>query len=157
MKKRVTIYCDGSGTRNAPGGFAAVLIFGDHRKEVSGAWRVATNNQMELAAALAGLELLKTACAVDLWSDSEYVVKNIKDGNVRKWRGNRWMRKGLLMPNADLWERVSYALDRHHVTAHWLPGHSGHPENERCDKLANEARLAMIDQLKVSSTDPDLL
>jgi ribonuclease HI len=139
--KRVTIYTDGACSGNpGPGGYGAVLIYGEHRKEISGGEADTTNNRMEITAVIKGLEMLKEPCEVSLFSDSRYVVDAIEKGWAVRWRQNNWMRnKKEPALNPDLWELLLSLLQKHKVTFHWVKGHSGHPENERCDELATEA------------------
>jgi ribonuclease HI len=142
--KRVAIYTDGACAGNpGPGGWAAILVSGGHRREISGYEPATTNNRMELRAALEGLQALTAPCEVDLYTDSQYVRTGMESW-LAKWKRNGWRtadRKPV--KNADLWERLDAAAQRHVVHWHWVRGHYGHPENERCDWLANEAiRLA---------------
>ena len=139
--KHVTIYTDGSALGNpGPGGYGAVLRFGEHRRELSGGFRHTTNNRMEILAAIEGLRALKTPCKVTLYTDSQYLVNAITKGWVRRWQSKGWMRnKKEEAKNPDLWERLLELLDKHQVTLHWVKGHAGHPENERCDELAVQA------------------
>ncbi|MCL2372177.1 MAG: ribonuclease HI [Defluviitaleaceae bacterium] len=139
--KKITIYTDGACSGNpGPGGYGAVLIYGSHRKEFSGYEAETTNNRMEISAVLVALEALKEPCAVELYSDSRYVVDAIEKGWAIRWRQNGWMRnKKEAALNTDLWERMLGLLEKHKVTFHWVKGHAGHPENERCDQLAREA------------------
>ncbi len=141
--KQVTIYTDGGCSPNpGPGGYGIVLLYGGHRKELSGGYRLTTNNRMELLGAIRALEALKEPCNVELFSDSQYVVNGIMKGWARRWRSNAWRRNGkALAENADLWGRLLELCDKHTVRFQWVRGHSGHPENECCDRLANEARL----------------
>jgi len=136
----VTIYTDGACSGNpGPGGYGVVLIFGEHRKEISGGEPQTTNNRMEIMGVIAGLEALTKPCNVDLYSDSRYVVDAIEKGWVKRWRENNWMRnKKDAALNVDLWERMLPLLEKHTVAFHWVKGHAGHPENERCDQLARE-------------------
>jgi ribonuclease HI len=139
--KRVTIYTDGACLGNpGPGGYGVVLLYGDHRKELSGGYRLTTNNRMELTAAIKGLAALKQSCEVELFSDSEYVVNAIEKGWARRWRANGWYRPNKKMAeNRDLWEELLSLCDRHRVHFKWIKGHAGHVENERCDQLAFQA------------------
>ena len=135
----VTIYTDGGAKGNpGPGGYGAVLIFGEHRKELTGGYRLTTNNRMELTGVIEGLKALKRPCAVTLYSDSKYVVDGIEKGWARRWRRNAWRRtkKGDMAMNADLWAQILDLLDVHRVQFKWVKGHAGNPENERCDELA---------------------
>jgi len=139
--RKVTIYTDGACSGNpGPGGYGTVLIHGEHRKELSGGEAQTTNNRMEIMAVIIGLEALKQPCEVALYSDSRYVVDAIEKGWVARWKQNNWMRnKKEAALNVDLWERMLPLLDTHKVTFHWVKGHAGHPENERCDELARAA------------------
>lgn len=137
-RPRVSLYTDGACSGNpGRGGYGAVLVRGPHRKELSGGFRLTTNNRMELYAAIVGLEALKVPCEVDLWSDSEYVVKGFSEGRVRAWQRRGWKReRNKPVINLDLWQRLVALVDRHEVRFHWVKGHAGHPENERADELA---------------------
>jgi len=139
--KEVVIYTDGACSGNpGPGGYGAVIIFNQHKKEISGGERQTTNNRMEMMGAIAALEALKEPCKVKLYSDSRYVVDAIDKGWVIKWQANGWRRnKRDPALNVDLWLRMLAALDKHDAKFLWLKGHSGHPENERCDLLARAA------------------
>ena len=143
--RKVTIYTDGACSGNpGPGGYGAVLIYGQHRKEISGGEPHTTNNRMEIMGVISGLELLNQPCEVELFSDSRYVVDAIEKGWVTRWRENNWMRnKKEAALNVDLWERMLPLLETHAVTFRWVKGHAGHPENERCDQLAREAIQGM--------------
>lgn len=138
--KRVLIYTDGSCHGNpGPGGWAAILEYGAKTRELSGAERETTNNQMELRAVIEGLGSLREPCQVQVWSDSRYVV----DG-MRSWLDN-WKRRGWRtadgkpVKNAELWRALDAAASRHRVSWHWVRGHNQHPQNERADQLANAA------------------
>lgn len=137
-RKQVTIHTDGGASGNpGPGGWGAVLEWGDHRKELSGGFRLTTNNRMELTAAIRALEALKQPCDVTLFSDSQYVVNGMTKGWARNWRAKGWMRnKKEPAVNPDLWAKLLDLDDRHDVRWKWLRGHAGHEENERADRLA---------------------
>jgi ribonuclease HI len=139
--KHVTIYTDGACLGNpGPGGYGVVLLYGNHRKELSGGYRLTTNNRMELTAAIQGLAALKEPCEVELFSDSEYVVNAIEKGWARRWQANDWYRQNKKMAeNRDLWEELLRLCERHKVRFEWIRGHAGHVENERCDQLAVQA------------------
>jgi len=139
--KNVTIYTDGACSGNpGPGGYGVVLLHNAHRKEISGSEPQTTNNRMEMLAAIIGLEALKEPCIVTLYSDSKYLVDAIQKGWAVRWRQNNWMRnKKDAALNTDLWERLLSLLETHNVNFHWVKGHAGNPENERCDALAREA------------------
>ena len=135
---QVTIYTDGGALGNpGPGGYGVVMISNQHRKELSGGYRLTTNNRMELTGVIRALESLKVRCAVTLYTDSRYVADAIEKGWAKKWRANGWMRttkdKAL---NPDLWERLLEMLEKHDVRVVWVRGHAGNPENERCDQLS---------------------
>lgn len=138
--KIVEIFTDGSCLGNpGPGGYGAILRYGTREKEISGYCPSATNNRMELTAVIEALKLLKRASKVRIFTDSNYVFKGITTW-IYSWRKMNWFnsqRKPVL--NRDLWEKLLSLAERHHITWHWIKGHSRHPENERCDKLAKEA------------------
>ena len=141
---KVTIYTDGSarGNPNGPGGYGCVLLYTDskgsiHRRDRSCGYKKTTNNRMELMAAIAGLEALIRPCQVDLYSDSQYLVRAFNDHWIDSWVKKNWMRgKNEPVKNQDLWKRLLQAMEPHQVTFHWVKGHNGNPENERCDRLA---------------------
>jgi len=137
-RKKITIFTDGSCLGNpGPGGYAAILDYKANRKELSGGFRRTTNNRMELLAAVEGLAALREDCDVTLYSDSEYVVRAMNQGWPYSWRKNGWRRyKNKVAVNSDLWQRLLDLCDSHTVQFQWIRGHSGHPENERCDRLA---------------------
>jgi len=137
----VTVYTDGACLGNpGPGGWAAVLLFQEKRKELSGGFAQTTNNRMELTAALEALEALKRPCRVKLHSDSQYLINAVSKGWAEGWRKRGWMRnKKERALNSDLWERLLKAVSRHEVEWVWVRGHAGNPENERCDELAVQA------------------
>ena len=139
--KKVTIYTDGGCSPNpGPGGYGVVLVFGQHRRELAGGYRRTTNNRMELMAPIRALEALKEPCQVDLFSDSQYVVNGMMKGWARRWRTNGWRRNGKeFAENADLWSQLLDLCERHSVRFEWVRGHSGHIENECCDRLAAQA------------------
>ncbi len=146
--KQVTLYSDGACSGNpGPGGWGTILVYQGHELVMSGAEEQTTNNRMELLAAIAGLEKLKEPCAVTLVSDSKYLCDSILQGWVYQWEQKGW-RKADKKPalNVDLWERMLVQLRRHQVTVQWIKGHAGHPENERCDRLAVDAYLAIKKQ-----------
>ena len=144
-KPRVTIYTDGACSGNpGPGGWGAILIFGDHRKEMCGGARATTNNQMELTAAIEGLGALKFPTAVDLHTDSTYVKDGITKW-IHGWKRNGWKTAAKKpVKNADLWKKLDAAQKRHEISWHWVKGHAGHPENERADELARQG-IAELD------------
>ena len=136
--KHVTIYTDGACIRNpGPGGYAAILQYNEHSRELTGGFRRTTNNRMELTAAIRALDTLKRPCVVTLFSDSEYVVNGIARGWARRWREKGWRRPaGEIVPNWDLWRQLLELCTIHQVTLRWVRGHAGHEHNERCDRLA---------------------
>jgi len=133
-KPTIYLYTDGAASGNpGPGGWGAVLICGNLRKEMSGGFALTTNNRMELLAVIMGLEAIKWENAtVEVWSDSSYVVKAVEEKWLDKWVATGFKKK----KNADLWLKFLPLYRKHQVTFHWLKGHAGHPENERCDRLA---------------------
>ncbi len=143
---KVTIYTDGSSLGNpGPGGYGVILRYIDpkgktHNRELSGGFQNTTNNRMELLAAITGLEALIRPCEVDLYSDSQYLVKAFNEHWIDSWVEKGWKRgANHEVKNADLWKRLLEAAKPHQVTYHWVKGHAGHPENERADALAVEA------------------
>jgi len=137
MIRRVSIWTDGACSGNpGPGGFGAILRFGDREKEISGGERQTTNNRMELMAAIVALEALTRPCAVDLYTDSQYVR-----GGVVSWIAG-WKKRGWRtadnkpVKNVELWRRLEAAAEPHDVAWHWVRGHSGDEMNERADALA---------------------
>lgn len=138
--KRVQLYTDGACSGNpGPGGWGAILRFGSVEKELSGGEENTTNNRMELTAVIMGLSALKEPCEVTLVTDSKYVADGVTKGWAESWQKNGW-RKADKKPalNADLWEKLLKLLKVHKVEINWVKGHAGHPENERCDRLAVE-------------------
>ena len=144
LRPKVELYCDGACLGNpGPGGWGYLLrvrtATGEKEKEASGAEPETTNNRMELLAAIRGLEALTQSCLVDLRSDSQYVVKGIQAW-LKDWKRRGWKKAdGKPVLNADLWQALDAQLARHQVEARWVRGHAGHAENERVDRLANEA------------------
>lgn len=136
----VEIWTDGACRGNpGPGGWGALMRWNGHERELSGGERETTNNRMELMAAIQALEQLKRPCSVHLTTDSNYVRQGITEW-LPRWKGNGW-RTSARKPvrNADLWQRLEAAAARHSVRWSWVRGHSGHPENERADRLATDA------------------
>ena len=136
----VIIHTDGACSGNpGPGGWAAILAFGDHEKELKGGELLTTNNRMELMAAIAALEALKRPCRVDLHTDSQYLRNGITSW-ITKWKQNGWRTADKKpVKNADLWRRLDTALSNHEIRWHWVRGHAGHDINERADALARQA------------------
>lgn len=143
----VKIYTDGAarGNPDGPGGYGAVLEYVDmggnlHVKEISQGYVRTTNNRMELMAVIAGLEALNRPCTVEIYSDSQYVVNAFNQHWVDNWIKKGWKRgKNEPVKNVDLWKRLLRAKEPHKVSFHWVKGHDGHPQNERCDELATTA------------------
>ena len=139
--KTLVIHTDGSCLGNpGPGGWAALLSYQEHTKELSGGFAHTTNNRMELMAAIVALESVKEPCEVALYTDSQYVRNAVEKRWLAGWKKNGW-RTASKSPvkNQDLWQRLDAQLARHKVTFFWVKGHAGHPENERCDILARSA------------------
>ena len=138
--KQVQIFTDGACSGNpGPGGWGTVLRFGEHEKELSGGEASTTNNRMELTAVIEGLKALKEPCAVTLTTDSKYVCDSVTKGWVYGWKKRGWVKSDKKPAlNVDLWEQLLPLLEKHKVTFVWVKGHAGHPENERCDRLAVE-------------------
>ena len=135
--KKVCIYTDGACSGNpGPGGWAAILRYNGHEKELSGGERETTNNRMELMAVISALTALKESCEVELWTDSQYIEKAINEGWLAGWKRRGWKRKGGELKNIELWQELDSLLARHKVNFNWLKGHDGHEFNERCDALA---------------------
>ena len=144
--KKVEIFTDGACKGNpGPGGYGAVMVYGKHRKELAGGYRLTTNNRMELMAAIAALEVLTEGCEVTLHIDSQYVRQGITE-----WMPG-WVRRGWKtaggdpVKNRDLWERLHAATLRHQIDWRWVKGHSGDPDNERVDTLARNAAIQIRD------------
>ena len=130
------IYTDGSCHGNpGPGGYGVIVIANGKRKELSGGFRLTTNNRMELTAAIVGLKDLEKPSRVRLFSDSQYLVNGINLGWARKWRVKGYKGK----KNPDLWDQLLDLCERHDVEIIWVQGHAGQPENERCDQLSVQA------------------
>ena len=142
--QHVVVHTDGACSGNpGPGGWGAILQWGDHQKELKGGEPHTTNNRMELTAAIMALESLKRPCAVDLHTDSEYLRQGIT-GWINNWKRNGWKTSDRKpVKNVDLWQRLDAALARHKVNWHWVRGHSGHDLNERADELARAAIAEM--------------
>ena len=156
--KIVTIYTDGGCIGNpGPGGWSAILRFGEHRKQLSGRFRDTTNNRMEMRAAIEGLESLKRPCHVELYTDSTYLRDGITKW-IHGWQKNGW-RTAAKKPvkNQDLWRRLVAAVDRHKpaggVDWHWTKGHAGDALNELADDLANSAARSVTDDDPIDEQD----
>ncbi len=146
MSEVVTIYTDGACKGNpGPGGWGAVLVRGEHERELFGGEAHTTNNRMELLAVIRALEALKRPCRVRLYTDSKYVQQGIRDW-IHTWKRNGWRtadRKPV--KNQALWQELDHLAARHDIEWHWVKGHAGHPENERADALANRGIDEMAD------------
>lgn len=147
--KEVELITDGACSGNpGPGGWAALLRYGAHKKELWGAERQTTNNRMELRAAVEGLRLLKERCKVTITTDSEYVRKGITEW-IHGWKRNNWRTSDKKpVKNQDLWEELDAQVNRHDATWKWVKGHADHPDNNRCDELA-----VMASKTQTSSND----
>lgn len=138
----VKLYSDGSSRGNpGPGGFGTILQYTDskgvlHEREYSGGEADTTNNRMELMGVITGLEALTKPCHVTVISDSKYVTDAFNQHWIDGWMKKNWMRGKEPVKNVDLWKRLVEAMKPHQITWQWVKGHNGHPENERCDKLA---------------------
>ena len=143
----VQIFTDGACRGNpGPGGWGALLRYGNVDKELRGAAPETTNNRMELTAAIMGLEALKRPCKVRLTTDSQYVKNGITQW-LQDWKNRGWKTAGKKpVKNIDLWQQLDAAVSRHQVSWHWVEGHSGHVENERADQLANVAIDEMLEE-----------
>jgi ribonuclease HI len=137
---RVIIHTDGACSGNpGPGGWGAILSFGDHEKELKGSEAHTTNNRMELMGAIAALEALNRPCSADIYTDSQYLRGGIT-GWINGWKRNGWRTADKKpVKNVDLWQRLDAALKQHDVRWHWVQGHAGHAMNERADQLARDA------------------
>jgi ribonuclease HI len=141
----VTIFTDGACSGNpGPGGWGAILISGQHRKEINGGEPTTTNNRMELMAAISALHALKKPSVVDLHTDSEYLRNGINTW-IHGWKRNGWKTSAKKpVKNAELWQQLDLARQRHEVHWHWLRGHAGHAENERADALARQGMAPFL-------------
>ena len=138
MSSAITLYTDGSARGNpGPGGYGAILIAGNHRKELSQGYRLTTNNRMELLAIIAGLSALKKdGQSISIFSDSQYVVRAIKEGWLKKWIATSFAGG---KKNSDLWLRYHAVAQKHSIQVNWVKGHADNPLNNRCDELATAA------------------
>lgn len=145
---KVFIYTDGACRGNpGPGGWGAILVCGEHKREMSGGEAMTTNNRMELIAAIEALAALRRPCEVTLTTDSKYLCDGISKGWAASWRAKGWKKSdGKPALNPDLWERLLYLIGIHKVELVWVKGHAGHTYNERCDELAT----AFADSLRNS-------
>ncbi|RKF17532.1 ribonuclease HI [Alginatibacterium sediminis] len=150
MSKHVQLFTDGSCLGNpGPGGYGAILIYQGHRKELAEGYQLTTNNRMEMMACIIALESLKQACEVVLTTDSQYVRQGITQW-IHNWKLRDWKTSAKKpVKNADLWRRLDKAREIHQIEWKWVKGHSGHPENERCDDIARIAatdNATLVDQ-----------
>lgn len=136
--KEVTIYTDGACSGNpGAGGWGTILVYKGREREMSGGAAETTNNRMELTAVIEGLKALKEACKVTVVTDSQYVANGINLGWAQSWKTNGWRKKDRKPAlNPELWDELLTLIAKHEVTIEWVKGHDGHPENERCDKMA---------------------
>lgn len=136
--KTVTVYTDGACSGNpGPGGWGAVLLYGAHKKEISGGAAQTTNNRMELTAVIEALKLLKEPCVVELYSDSKYVIDALEKGWAKGWKKRGWVKSDKKPAlNPDLWELLLELTQVHQLRYHWVKGHASNPLNNRCDEMA---------------------
>lgn len=136
--KQVTVYTDGACSGNpGPGGWGAILRYGDHELELSGGERETTNNRMELTAVIEALRRLKEPCCVELYSDSKYVIDALEKGWVWGWKKRGWIKSDKKPAlNVDLWEKLLPLVQTHQVSYHWVKGHAQNEKNNRCDQMA---------------------
>jgi ribonuclease HI len=160
--KKVLIYTDGSSRGNpGPGGYGALLMSGEHRKEMSGGYKETTNNRMELLAVIKALESLKMPCEVVVISDSRYVINAMTKGWMKGWCARGWTKADKKpLKNVDLWKRLHDAEKAHHMQWKWVKGHAGNEYNECCDRLATSAamgeNLPLDEGYVAEGGDPDL-
>ncbi|MGJ8655338.1 MAG: ribonuclease HI [Akkermansiaceae bacterium] len=160
--KKVLIYTDGSSRGNpGPGGYGALLLCGEHKKEKSGGYTETTNNRMELMAVIVALESLKVPCEVEVISDSRYVINAMDKGWIHGWCKRGWNKADKKpLKNTDLWKRLYVTVRSHDVKWTWVKGHAGNQYNERCDHLATSAalgeNLALDEGYVAEGGDPDL-
>ena len=143
--RRVTMFTDGACSGNpGPGGWAAILVWGDHRKDLRGGAPETTNNRMEMTAAIEGLEALSRGCAVDLHTDSQYLRNGVTSW-IHGWKRNGWKTADKKpVKNEDLWRRLDSAIERHDITWHWVKGHAGNTMNEAADLLARQGMAPFL-------------
>ncbi|MFZ5595619.1 MAG: ribonuclease HI [Bacillota bacterium] len=140
-RPEIDIYTDGACSGNpGPGGYGTILKYGKHVKEISGGYRLTTNNRMELMAVVKGLQELKKPCSITLYSDSKYIVDAMNLGWINKWVASGWIKgDGLPVKNIDLWKSILQLARPHKITWKWVKGHASNPFNNRCDSLAVSA------------------
>lgn len=144
--KHIKIFTDGACRGNpGPGGWAALLRYGDKEKMIRGAVALTTNNRMELTAAIEGIKAVKQKCIIDLYTDSQYVQKGVTEW-LKGWKKNNWIKTDKKpVKNADLWQSLDQEMQIHQISWHWVRGHSGHVENELVDAAANFAIDAFLE------------
>ena len=154
-KKKVILYTDGACSGNPGlGGYAGILIYGEHRREYNAAEKQTTNNRMEVLAVIEGLKRLKYPCVVDVYSDSAYTVNAFLNGWIYAWRKNGWKKADKKpVQNVDLWEELYALTQKHEVTFHKVAGHADNELNNRCDELARTA----IDELRKTLPEDELI
>lgn len=139
--KQVTVYTDGACSGNpGPGGWAAVLVYKGHEKELSGGEASTTNNRMELSAVIAALDALTERCTVELYTDSQYIERAVNEHWLASWKKRGWKRKDGPVKNLELWQELDRLLAAHDVTVRWVKGHADNEMNNRCDALAVKRR-----------------
>ena len=139
--KKVIIYTDGACSGNpGPGGWGAILRYGEHESELSGGEADTTNNRMELLGVINALEALKEPCEAEIYTDSQYISNAINKGWLRGWKARGWRRKDGELKNIELWQRLDDLLAQHSVQFFWVKGHADNPYNNRCDELAVRQR-----------------
>lgn len=137
--KSITIYTDGACSFNpGPGGWAAILMFGIHKKEISGYEENTTNNRMELTAVIKALQTLKESCIISLYTDSQYVAGAFNEGWIFSWKKNNWKKSGGEIKNLDLWKVLSDECEKHKINFIRIKGHADNEYNNRCDQLARK-------------------
>ncbi len=143
---KVILYTDGACSGNpGPGGYCAILTFGQHKKIISGSEKETTNNRMELRAVIEGLKALTRSCEVTVVSDSKYVCDAINKGWLISWKNKSWKKAdGKAVLNPELWKMLDEQLNQHNVEFEWIKGHAGHPYNEECDRIAVEEYKKLI-------------
>ncbi len=144
----VYLYTDGACSGNpGPGGYCAILIYGNHKKVISGSEKNTTNNRMELMGVIKGLSALTRKCDVTVVSDSKYVCDAINKGWLNNWKSKNWKKSdGKAVLNPELWKQLDDLLSCHNVTFQWIKGHAGHQYNEECDKIAVMEYKAIFDE-----------
>lgn len=149
MKPKIEIFSDGACRGNpGPGGWGALLRWQGHEKKLYGAEVLTTNNRMELTAAIEALRAIKRACCIDFTTDSQYLRNGVMQW-MKDWKSRNWRTSSKKpVKNIDLWQQLEHEIARHEITWHWVKGHSGHPENEIADQLANYAIDELLNKLK---------